>query len=54
LLEGRKNTRNTCIPLYFSRDQIAGQNENIKIDNTLCKGGTVEIFGKDSKEWKFQ
>jgi len=40
--------------MVMSRDQNAGQNHNINIDNKiLWKGGTVRTFGKNSNASKF-
>jgi hypothetical protein len=38
----------------MSQDQHAGKNHNIKISKkTVCKGGTVEIFGSSPNKSKF-
>jgi hypothetical protein len=38
----------------MSRDQNAGQNHNIKVDNkSFEKGGTVPIFGNNPNMSKF-
>jgi len=41
--------------MVMSRDQNAGRSQSVKIDDGmyLCKGETVQIFGNNRKESKF-